>query len=79
VLGSGPFLNAAADNAVQRAAQLLTMTQDEVKNRATIAGALEIGRLPGYVQLNLLAPTPKLERLGFLHLVEAQYGTPAGW
>ncbi len=79
VLGSGAFINAAVDNGVTRAAALLGMTTDEVKNRATISGAVEIGRLPGFVQINLLAPRARLERLGIGHLVEAQYGRPAGW
>jgi len=79
VLGSGPFINAAVDNGVGRAAGLLGMTVDEVKNRATISGAIEIGRLPGFVQVNLLVPRERLERLGIVHLVEAQYGAPAGW
>ncbi len=78
-LGSGPFINAAADNAIDRAARLLNMTTDEVRNRGTISGALEIGRLPGFVQLNLLAPKSKLEKLGILHLTEAQYGPVEGW
>ncbi|MDA8081309.1 MAG: acetamidase/formamidase family protein [Actinomycetota bacterium] len=79
ILGSGAFINAAADNAVHRAAQLLDMSVDEVRNRGTISGALEIGRLPGFVQLNLMTPKAKIEKLGILHLVEGQYGQPAGW
>jgi acetamidase/formamidase len=79
VLGSGPFVNAAVDNAVARAATLFGMTVDEVKNRSTISGAVDIGRLPGFVQLSLLVPRDTLERLGIVHLVEAQYGEPAGW
>ncbi|HSJ22550.1 MAG TPA: acetamidase/formamidase family protein [Nocardioidaceae bacterium] len=79
VLGSGPFINAAVDNAVARAATLFGMTVDEVKNRSTISGAVDIGRLPGFVQLSLLVPRDTLERLGIVHLVEAQYGEPAGW
>jgi acetamidase/formamidase len=79
VLGSGPFLNAAVDNAVARASKLFEMTIDEVKNRATISGAVDIGRLPGFVQLSMLLPRDTLERLGIVHLVEAQYGEPAGW
>jgi hypothetical protein len=55
------------------------MSVDEVKNRTTISGAVEIGRLPGFVQINLLAPRERLERLGILHLVEAAYGEPQGW
>lgn len=79
ILGSGPFINAAVDNAVQMASQLLNMSTDEVKNRGTISGAIEIGRLPGFIQLNLLAPKDKIDNLGILHLVEAQYGQPSGW
>jgi acetamidase/formamidase len=79
VLGSGPFINAAVDNAVARAAKLFGMTVDEVKNRSTISGAVDIGRLPGFVQLSLLVPRDTLERIGIVHLVEAQYGEPAGW
>jgi acetamidase/formamidase len=79
VLGSGPFVNAAVDNAVSRAAALFGMTVDEVRNRSTISGAVDIGRLPGFVQLSLLVPRETLERLGIAHLVEAQYGSPAGW
>jgi len=79
VLGSGPFINAAADNGVARAAKLLSMTDEEVRNRATVSGAIEIGRLPGLVQVNLLVPRPTLERIGIEHLVEAQYGGAAGW
>jgi formamidase len=79
VLGSGAFINAAVDNAVSRAAKLFGMTVDEVKNRSTISGAVDIGRLPGFVQLSLLVPRDRLERLGVLHLVEAQYGTAADW
>lgn len=79
VLGSGPFINAAVDNAVERAARLFSMSVDQVKNRATISGAVDIGRLPGFVQLSMLVPRETLDRLGFVHLVEAQYGEPAGW
>jgi hypothetical protein len=31
------------------------------------------------VQLSLLVPRDTLERIGIVHLVEAQYGEPAGW
>ncbi len=79
VLGSGPFVNAAVDNAVERAARLFGMTLDEVRNRSTISGAVDIGRLPGFVQLSLLVPRDRLERLGIAHIVQAQYGEPAGW
>ncbi|HEU4514953.1 MAG TPA: acetamidase/formamidase family protein [Nocardioidaceae bacterium] len=79
VLGSGANLNSAVDNAVFRAAKLFGMSSDQVRNRATISGAVDIGRLPGFVQLSMLVPRDILERLGIVHLVEAQYGEPAGW
>jgi acetamidase/formamidase len=79
VLGSGPFVNAAVDNAVERAARLFGMSVDQVKNRGTISGAVDIGRLPGFVQLSMLVRRDLLERVGIVHLVEAQYGEPAGW
>lgn len=74
VLGSGPMINDAVDNAVGRASRLLGMGVDEVQNRATIAGAAEIGRLPGYVQLTLMVPIARLERVGLAEIVEGAYG-----
>ncbi|HEX6988459.1 MAG TPA: acetamidase/formamidase family protein, partial [Bacillota bacterium] len=74
VIGTGPDLNSATDNGLQRAAQLLGMTVPEVMNRATITGAIEIARHPGVVQVTFRAPVDRLERLGLLPLVEEQYG-----
>jgi acetamidase/formamidase len=73
VIGTGPDLNAATDNGLGRAANLLDMTVPEVKNRATITGAIEIGRHPGVVQVTFLAPLEKLERRGLLPFVRDQY------
>ena len=66
VIGTGADLNAAIDNGLARAATLLDMSVAEVKNRATINGAIEIGRYPGVVQVTFLAPVAKLEKLGLL-------------
>lgn len=74
VVGSGPDLNAATANGLERAARLLGMSVDEMKNRATITGAVEIGRAPGLVTVSLLAPLRQLEKLGIAHLVKEQYG-----
>jgi formamidase len=76
VLGSGRDLNDAVDNAVGRAAALLAISPDEVRNRATVCGGVEIGRLPGFVQVSLLAPAGKLERAGLLRLAEQSYRDP---
>jgi acetamidase/formamidase len=74
VVGSGPDLNSATDNGLERAAWLLEMSVPEVKNRATITGAIEIGRHPGVVQVTLRAPLDRLERRGLVPLVRDQYG-----
>lgn len=74
VVGSGANLNTAVSNALERAVNLLDMSVEEVRNRATITGAIEIGRAPGLVTATLLAPVKQLEKLGVLHLVKEQYG-----
>ncbi len=74
VIGSGPDLNSATDNGLERAAKLLDMSVAEVKNRATISGAIEIGRHPGVVQITFRAPLAKLEALGLRALIRDQYG-----
>ncbi len=74
VVGTGADLNSATENGLSRAAALLDMSVPEVRNRATITGAIEIGRLPGVVQVTFLAPLKKLEDAGLLALVQEQYG-----
>lgn len=74
VIGTGPDLNAATDNGLERAAKLLGMSVPEVKNRATITGAIEIGRNPGVVQVTFRAPIDRLEAVGLLPFVQDQYG-----
>ena len=74
VIGTGPDLNQATDNGLERAAALLEMTIPEVKNRASITGAIEIGRHPGVVQVTFRAPLEALDRPGLLPFVRDQYG-----
>lgn len=62
------------DNGLERAATLLGMTVPEVKNRATITGAIEIGRHPGVVQVTFCAPLEKLAALGLGDLVRNMCG-----
>ncbi|MEJ2711105.1 MAG: acetamidase/formamidase family protein [Anaerolineales bacterium] len=73
VIGSGPDLNAATDNGLARAARLFDMTVPEVKNRATITGAIEIGRHPGVVQVTFRVPVDRLEAAGLLRFAREQY------
>ncbi len=76
VIGTGPDLNSATDNGLARAAELLALSVPEVKNRATIAGAIEIGRHPGVVQVTFRAPAHALESRGLLGYAIEQYGEP---
>ncbi len=76
VIGTGPDLNAATDNGLARAAQLFDMSLPEVKNRATITGAIEIGRHPGVVQVTFRVPVDRLENAGLLQYAVDQYGMP---
>ena len=75
VIGTGPDLNSATDNGLARAAQLLEMSVPEVMNRATISGAIEIGRHPGVVQVTFRAPVERLEARGLLGYAIEQYGS----
>jgi formamidase len=74
VIGTGPDLNSATDNGLARAGELLEVSVPEVKNRATISGAIEIGRHPGVVQVTFRAPVDRLEACGLLGLATEQYG-----
>lgn len=73
-IGSGPTLNDATKNGLDRAARITGLPYDEILNRATIAGSIEISRLPGVVRVTILCPKPILAQMGILHLVEEQYG-----
>ncbi|MDQ3766951.1 MAG: acetamidase/formamidase family protein [Actinomycetota bacterium] len=73
-VGTGPDLNSATDNGLQRASDVLGMTVPEVRNRATISGAIEIGRHPGVVHVTFRAPLDRLETTGLLSFARDQYG-----
>lgn len=73
IVGAGPDLNAATENGLERAAELLGTTVPEIRNRATITGSIEIGRHPGVVHVTFLAPTGKVEELGLLGFANDQY------
>ncbi|WP_175719522.1 acetamidase/formamidase family protein [Burkholderia anthina] len=77
-IGSGATLNDATKNGLQRAANVTGLPYDEILNRATIAGSIEISRLPGVVRVTFLCPMPILERIGIAHLARAQYGLDGG-
>lgn len=77
VIGTAPDLNSAVENGLARSAALLDMTVPEVKNRATITGAIEIGRAPGVIQVTFLAPVRALAARGLDALVRTHYGMEA--
>ena len=76
VIGTGPDLNSATDNGLaprRRAARHDACP--EVMNRATITGAIEIGRHPGVVQVTFRAPGGRgSSERGLLGYAEEQYG-----
>ncbi|MHA1860361.1 MAG: acetamidase/formamidase family protein [Candidatus Asgardarchaeia archaeon] len=76
VIGSGPTINDAASTGFKRAAKLFNMSLEEVKNRVTITGAVEIGRLPGIVQVSMQVPLRILEKLGIADIVSKHYKLP---
>jgi len=73
IIGSGATINAATDNAFDRAGSLFGMTEGEVRARCTFTGGVEIARLPGVVQLSMLVPTEILEDVGLADVVRKQY------
>jgi acetamidase/formamidase len=74
VVGTGATINDATENAFDRAGTLLDMSEGEIRARCTFTGGVEIGRLPGVVQLTMLAPLDRLDDRGIAHLVRDQYG-----
>ncbi|MBF6569747.1 MAG: acetamidase/formamidase family protein [Candidatus Binataceae bacterium] len=73
-IGSGVNLNEATQNGLERAVAVTGLAIDEVRNRATICGSIEIGRLPGVVKVGFLCPTAILDRIGLGTVVRRQYG-----
>ena len=80
-IGSGENLNVAVENGLQRAASVTGLPYDEVLNRATITGSIDISRLPGTVRVTFLCPMDVFDRIGIGHLVREKYDpgvTPTG-
>ena len=73
IVGTGANLNAATDNALERGAKLFGLTVEEVKNRATISGSIEIGRHPGVVTVTMLVPKSLLKDARLYKQVKKQY------
>lgn len=72
-VGSGATLNDATANGMERAASLFNIDVPEVMNRATISGAIEIGRDPGMAAVTFRAPKQYLEANDLLDYAKAMY------
>lgn len=72
-IGTGANLNDAVDTAIARAAEVLKISPEEVRNRLTVSGGLEIGRYPGTITATFAAPVKALKAAGLYDLVKEQY------
>jgi len=73
VIGTAAGMNDAIVNGLTRAAALLDMSVAEIRNRATINGAIEIGRDPGVIHVTFLAPLARLDAVGLGDYAREQY------
>ena len=73
VIGTGITVNAATENALQRMAKLVDVPMDEVKNRVTLTGSIEIGRFPGLVMATAQFPKSVLKDARIFKYVKRQY------
>ncbi len=72
-VGSGSNLNEGIDDCIDKVSSLLNMEKDEVKNRATISGEVEMGRTSGMVYITLMLPESKLKEIKILDYVKQMY------
>ncbi len=73
-LGTAADLNTATQVGLDRAVKITGLPHDDILNRATINGSIEISRLPGAVRVTFLCPRSILRDMGIDHLVAEQYG-----
>jgi len=74
-IGTGANLNEAIDNGMTRAGELLDISFDEVRNRVTISGGIEIGRAPGTVTVTLRVPLEMISNEELAGMVAAKYAS----
>jgi formamidase len=73
VIGTGITINAATENALLRMAKLIDASMEEVKNRVTLTGGVEIGRFPGLVLVTAQFPKSVLKNARIFKYVKHQY------
>ncbi len=72
-IGSGDNLNDAIDNGVNRIASVTKLNREEIMNRSTISGEVEIGRTSGLVYITIMLPESVLEMIQILEVTKEQY------
>ena len=72
-VGTGANLNCAIDNGICRASRFFGLSIEEVKNRITISGAIEIGRAPGVVVVTLRVPLKLVPNAQVAEMLRARY------
>lgn len=73
IIGTGITINAATENALHRMARLVEVPMEEVKNRVTLTGGIEIGRFPGLVTVTAQFPKSVLKNARIFKYVKRQY------
>lgn len=72
-IGSGDNLHEAIDNAIERASMLTGLEKDDIKNRGTVTGSVDIGRVSGVVYITTMLPESILENLQLMPFINEQY------
>jgi len=67
--GSGNGMNEAIDNAIKNVSMFLNISEDEVKNRATISGEVGIGRTSGFSYLTIALPESIFKETGLAEYI----------
>jgi acetamidase/formamidase len=62
-IGSGPTLEEGINNAIDRISKFTGFSSDEVKNRCTISGSVDIGRTSGLVYLTMMTPYHFIDKI----------------
>jgi formamidase len=75
VIGTSTSMNEALTTAVTRMSNLTGLSENEVRNRVTIAGDGKMARRNGVMQLTMLTPVSILDKIGIRALVEEKYKT----
>ncbi len=73
VVGTGASLNEATANAIARMSILTNMSIEEVKNRLTICGGIEVGRMPGLIVATAQFPKTVLKQAKVFKIARKQY------